>query len=133
MMKFLIIIFFTLITEANLISVESSTDGYGMFTYLISSGVAPFYFGGNFDVLKVAIPSAGVLETHGPEGWYSEIDDNDTVTWLYTNSYIGFIDKSHLEFSIKSVYAQSTNYSDTTGTLWQKGYVAGDIYNTNYL
>jgi len=133
-MKFLIFIIFSFsfLAKASLISVASSNDNSGMFFYSVSSGTAPFYFGGYVNMLKVVIPSAGVLNTYGPEGWYATVDENNIVTWSFTNSYIGFINTSNLVFCIKSVYTLSTNYSGPTGTLWQKGYASGDIYNTNY-
>jgi len=127
-----IFLFSSMLTRANLISVISSHDGTGMFTYSVSSSSSPFYFGGDSNMLKVVIPSAGVMETYSPDGWYSTVDASNIVTWLCTNSSSRYIDESPLEFKIESIYKHSTNYSGHAGTLWQKGYVAGEVYDTNY-
>jgi len=127
-----IVLFFSLPSAANLISIISSNDGMGEFTYSVSADSLQFYFGGNTNILKIVVPSAGVVETHNPDGWYSIVDAYNVVTWLCTNSSSWYIDESLLEFKINSIYPASTNYNGPPGSALPKGYVAGEVYNTNY-
>ena len=120
------IIGFSNSTSANLVSVASINDGSGLFTYKISAGADPYFFGGNTNFLKIVIPSKGVISTIDPPGWVSEIN-NDIVTWKCTNSALDYIDYTTIDFSLQSSMIFATNYSVS-----DMGFVQGEIYNTNH-
>ncbi len=111
----------------NLVSVISSNDGNGLFTYTVSSADEPYYFGGDTNLLKIIIPSAAVVSTSNPPGWYSTIDIHNTVTWRCTNSFLWYIDGASRKFSLLSSFPETCVY---TGSF--AGLVQGEIYNTNY-
>ena len=117
---------FSQVSSGGLVSITSTNDGSGLFTYKVSAGADPYFFGGNTNIFKVIIPSAGVISTFDPSDWVSTIDSDDVVTWSYTNSYIGYIDNTLIEFSLQSSFPLVTNY---TGI--DMGFVQGEIYNTN--
>ena len=120
-------ILFNCITFGKMITVVSSNEGSGIFTYKISAGSAPYFFGGSNNLLKIVIPSAHVSETFDPPGWTSTIDAGSKVTWSFTNSAIEYIDATEFEFSLKSFSLKQTNYTDLA-----KGFVRGEIFSNDY-
>ena len=106
------------------ISVESSDDGAGRFTYSVSDGTATGFLGGNTNIFKLIFPADEVTDTFSPPGWVAEITD-DNVVWSCTNSALGFIpgSSSPLEFYLQS---DCTLVSNLTGT------VSGELYTNNY-
>jgi len=121
------VLVFTNISVGSLVSVISSNNGSGLFTYKISANEEPYFFGGDTNLLKIVIPSEGVISTFDPPGWTSVIDINDTVIWKCTNSALWYVDNSAHEFSLQSSFLLVTNYIGT-----DMGFVQGEIYNTNY-
>lgn len=121
------VIVFSNISAGSLVSVISSNNGSGLFTYKISADDEPYFFGGNTNLLKIVIPSEAVISTIDPPGWLSEVGANDTVTWKCTNSTLWYVDNTTREFSLQSSYSLVTNY---TGI--DMGFAQGEIYNTNY-
>ncbi|RLD12575.1 MAG: hypothetical protein DRI44_00090 [Chlamydiae bacterium] len=118
---------FSNISSANLVSVISTNNGSGLFTYKISAGIDPYFFGGNTNFLKIIIPSVAVVSTIDPPGWISTINIDDTITWECTNPVLNYVDYDLVDFSLQSSILIATNYP-----INKTGLVQGEIYNTNH-
>ena len=126
------IILFNCIGFGTMLNIVSTNEGNGKFTYKVSAGTAPYYFGGKTELLKVVVPSVNVDETYNPEGWTSTVDDDNTVTWICTNSAIAYIDTNEFVFSLKSFNMEQTNYNNSLGEIYSKGFVQGEVYSNDY-
>ena len=126
------IILFNCIGFGTMLNIVSTNEGNGKFTYKVSAGTEPYYFGGKTDLLKIVLPSENVIETYNPEGWSSTVDVDNTVTWICTNSAITFIDSNEFIFSLISDNIEQTNYNNSFGEFYSKGFVQGEVYSNDY-
>jgi len=109
----------------NLLSVTSTTDGNGLFSYTFSLGSDPYVWGLDTNG-QVIIPSHGILDIAGPPGWAATIDTNDIITWQPTSGRV-FLGQPTLIFSVHSSYTNAVSY-DQMQEPYQMGIVAGVAY-----
>ena len=128
--KFAILLAVTVINNncfGTMISVQSSTDSNGVYSYSVSLGNEPLTFGGEGS-LSMQIPSQYVQDIVSPDGWISELSE-DGVMWSCTNNDAR-ITSQPIVFSLKSSIAGWTNYI-TSSDDYPAGKVIGSVYNTN--
>jgi hypothetical protein len=88
------------------VTVNSSDDGHGLYSYTFSSDSTNEYF----TLGAVIIQSHGILGTTQPPGWTVSIDTNDYIQWDYTDGYLPLTNA--VTFSVQSGYPVPRVYND---------------------
>jgi hypothetical protein len=117
--------------SGSMIAVNSSDDGGGLFSYVVTRGADPYLFGGMSSSLFIRVPSYGIVATYDPPGWRSVTTDAHTVTWQYQGTWV--LDSEVVTCALQSVSSSAIDYDDLdpSGT-YPQGYVMGDVYTTNH-
>ena len=113
--------------NGSMLSVLSSTDSNGVYSYNISVGDESLTFGGS-GMLSLQIPSIDIQEIFSPPGWTSAVSDNIAI-WVCTNDN-AYITTQTATFSLRSSIAVWTNYS-TSSAGYPAGKIIGSVYYTN--
>ena len=110
------------------LSVTSSTDGNGLFTYTF--GMAnPSYVWGVFTNQALVLPSYGILGVTTPPGWNYFIED-DHYIHLQPDAQPVFIGEPSLTFSVLSSFTSSTMYTNLFGAPpYERGIVVGTVFS----
>lgn len=88
------------------ITVNSSDDGHGLYSYTFLPGSTNEYF----SLGSIIIQSHGILGTTQPPGWTVSIDTNDNIEWDYTDNYLPL--SNSVTFSVQSGYPVPRLYND---------------------
>ncbi len=114
------------------LSVTSSTDGNGLYTYTFSKGSQPYVWGLS-TTTAIYLQSYGVLETSQPTNWTANFDGSGRIVWSVANG-IAFLD-APVTVSVRSIFKTSrmyTNWGDDP-IVFRQGFVLGQIYDiTNH-
>jgi len=117
--------------QAAMISVDSSHDGGGLFSYVVTRGADPYLFGGMSSSLFIRVPSYGIVDTFDPPGWQSITTDAHTVTWQYLGTWV--LDSEVVTCQLQSVSSSAMTYDELDpAATYPQGYVMGDVYTTNH-
>jgi hypothetical protein len=112
----------------SLMTVASTTDGNGLFSYTFSPGIDPLIWQMEVGAGTIAIPSHGVLGYTTPEGWTARVDQNETVVWERVGASI-LLGQPPLTFSIRSSFTQSVVYDGPVGSEPNpSGVIIGVVY-----
>ncbi len=115
---------------AQLASLNTTTNGHGLFVYTLSPAGDELVFGGDSN-LTFKLSSYAISAVSNPPGWESHIEGN-LVTWFPTNE-ICLIDKP-LDFTIVSYINDVTTYEELSGTgIYSQATILGNVYETNGL
>ena len=82
------------------LSVTSSTDGNGLYTYTFSKGSQPYVWGLS-TTTAIYLKSYGVLETSQPTNWSAKFDGSGRIVWSVANG-IAFLD-APVTVSVRSI------------------------------
>src|SRR5215218_5059100 len=67
------------------LTVTSTDDGHGLYSYTFSRGDEPYIWGFSNTNEVILMKSYGIIETLQPPGWTSTVDSSGMITWCYTN------------------------------------------------
>jgi len=111
------------------VSVSSTTDGHGLFSYTFYLGSPSYVWGIQPDNGNIIIQSHGILEVMSPPGWVATVDANEFITWQPTNGTI-YIGQPPLTFSILSSQTNSILYDQwgISDPIYMKGIIGGSLY-----
>jgi hypothetical protein len=110
------------------LTVISSTDGNGLYTYTFSKGTQPFVWGLSTNS-AIYLQSYGVIETSQPTNWVANFDLFGRIVWNVPNG-IDYIDDP-VTVTVRSVFKIPRTY-DSWGedepSVFRRGFVLGDAY-----
>jgi len=111
------------------VSVSSTTDGHGLFSYTFDLGSPLYVWGIQPDNGDISIQSHGILEVISPPGWVATVDANEFITWQPTNGTI-YIGQPPLTFSVISSNTNSILYDQwgISNPVYLKGIISGSLY-----
>ncbi len=110
------------------ISVSSTTDGNGLFSYTIDLGSSSYVWGVSSDNGDVYIPSYGILDVISPTGWTASVDAYQGITWVPTSGAV-YLGQPSVTFSIISSSTETALYDQPLGSGgYQKGAVFASLY-----
>jgi len=114
------------------LTVTSSTDGQGLYTYTFSKGSQPYVWGLSTNT-AIYLQSYGVLGTSQPTNWIASFDESGRIVWSATNGIV-FIEDPVI-VSVRSIFKTSRAYKswDDEPPVFRKGFALGTIYGiTNH-
>jgi hypothetical protein len=112
------------------VSVSSTTDGNGLFSYTFNlNDSSPYVWGLNDTEGDLQIPSYGILNIISPPGWAATVDSNDIITWQPTSSDWVYLGQPPLTFSVQSSSTVAVPYDQIgePGDTYIEGGVAGTL------
>jgi hypothetical protein len=110
------------------LTVTSSTDGNGLYTYTFSKGTQPFVWGLSTNT-AIYLQSYGVIETSQPTNWVANFDPFGRIVWNVPNG-IDYIDDP-VTVTVRSVFKISRTYSswgEDEPSVFRRGFVLGYAY-----
>jgi hypothetical protein len=110
------------------LSVSSSTDGNGLYTYTFSKGSQPFVWGLSTNT-AIYLQSYGVVETTQPAHWNVSFDSFGRIVWSVPNG-IDYIDDP-VTLTVRSIFKTSRTYNswgEEEPSVFRRGYVLGYAY-----
>jgi hypothetical protein len=113
------------------ISVSSTHDGTGLFSYTFTLGNPNFAWGFSTNQTTLTMRFHGVQTVFSPAGWTSQVDTNDFVTWRYLNADLVLLGDPSITFTIQSSSTTTALY-DRFGPPdpdYPRGIVVGAIYD----
>jgi hypothetical protein len=111
------------------LSVSSTTDGNGLFSYTFDLGSSGYVWGVSSG--GVSIQVYGVENVISPSGWSATIGTNDLIIWrpIDGTAYLG---QPPVTFSVQSIYSGVVNYDQTAPlSPYQKGAVIGAVFTAS--
>jgi len=111
------------------VSVSSTTDSHGLFTYTFDLGPAPYVWGISPDNGDIFMQSHGILQVISPPGWTATVDANEFITWQPTSGTV-YVGESSLTFSVLSSYTDSILYDQwgVSDPDYLKGMIGGTLF-----
>ena len=110
------------------LSVSSSTDGNGLYTYTFAKGPQPFVWGLSTNT-AIYMQSYGVVQTTQPANWDASFDSFGRIVWSVPNG-IDYIDDP-VTVTVRSIFKTSRTY-DSWGeeepSVFRRGFVLGYAY-----
>ena len=108
----------------NALTVNSTTDGNGLFSYTFSLGPDPYAWcisqanGGG-----IQIQSYGIFDLRSPPGWNATVQPSGLITWQPSGSDPVYVGQPSLTFSVQSSSTEAITYDQSdepypTGTLF---------------
>ncbi len=111
------------------VSVSSTNNGNGLFSYTFSLGSDSSYvWGVSADNGDISIPSHGILDIISPPGWTATVDSNEIITWQSTSDECVFIGQPSLTFSVQSSSTEAVLYDERFGGSYPMGLVGGSLF-----
>ena len=104
--------------NAAFVSVESASDGNGVFTYSVTKYSESYTLGGSDELFSFTLKAYQVIELFSPAGWTCTNTGNETYTWLCTNTAVSVIGTNALVFSLQSENEFSLNMAPR---IWAMG------------
>ena len=115
--------------NAAFVSVESASDGNGVFTYSVTKYSESYTLGGSDELFSFTLKAYQVIELFSPAGWTCTNTGNETYTWLCTNTEVSVIGTNALVFSLQSENELSYTFDQPEYiSLYPQGTIAGEIY-----
>ena len=114
----------------SLVSVDSTTDGNGLFSYTFHSINTNYIIGVSDGDGGIYMQSHGILDVISPPGWAATVDDNEFITWAVSSGTV-FVGDPALTFSVRSAYTGSVLYDewgDGSDPTYLKGFLGGVAY-----
>ena len=111
------------------LSVSSTTDGNGLFSYTFDLGSSGYVWGVSSG--GVSIQVYGIENVISPNGWSATIGTNNLITWrpIDGTAYLG---QPPVTFSVQSIYSGVVNYNQTApSSPYQEGTVLGAVYTAS--
>ncbi len=102
------------VSSAQLISVASSNDGNGLFSYTFTLGDPTYAWGLNTNNGMLMMRFNGIQQAFNPLGWTSSIDANEIVTWQCLDNSLILLGSPAITFSIQSSSVQTAAYTNFT-------------------
>jgi len=113
------------------LSVSSTTDGSGLFSYTFNLGSSGYVWGVLTNSDGVSIQVYGVENVISPSGWSATIGANDWITWRPTDG-TAYLGQPSVTFSVQSIYSGVVNYDQTAPlSRYLKGTVLGAVYTAS--
>ena len=111
------------------VSVSSTTDGHGLYSYTFELGSQPYVWGLQSNNGNIFIKSHGILEVISPPGWIATVDTREFITWQPTNGLV-FVGQPPLTFSVISSNTNSILYvpSAEPDPVYPAGIIGGSLY-----
>jgi hypothetical protein len=110
------------------VSVSSTSDGNGLFSYTFDLGSSFHVWGVSSNNGDVYIPSYGILDVISPPGWTASVDAYQGITWVPTSDTV-YLGQPSLTFSVLSSSTGTALYDQPLGSGgYQKGAVFGSLY-----
>jgi hypothetical protein len=110
------------------LSVTSTTDGQGLFSYTFGLGSPSYVWAVSPGAGDIQLQSYGILDVISPPGWTATVDANDYITWQPTSDTF-YLGQPSLTFSVLSSYTGSILYDQWTepDPVYPGGFVIGVI------
>jgi hypothetical protein len=111
------------------LSVSSTTDGHGLFSYTFDLGSSSYVWGVSSNNGGVYIQSHGILDVISPSGWTATVDANEFINWQPTSGTV-YLGQPPVTFSVLSSCTGTILY-DQWGESepdYLKGMVGGSLY-----
>lgn len=111
------------------VSVSSTTDGNGLFSYTFDLGSSSYVWGVSSDNGDIYMQSHGILEVISPPGWTATVDANEFITWQPTSGTV-YVGQPSLTFSVLSSYTDSILYDQwgVSDPVYLKGIIGGTLF-----
>jgi hypothetical protein len=111
------------------VSVSSTTDGHGLFTYTFDLGPSPYVWGISPDNGDIFMQSHGILQVISPPGWAATVDPEEFITWQPTSGTV-YVGQPSLTFSVLSSYTDSILYDQwgVSDPVYLKGIIGGTLF-----
>ena len=118
------------VSSAQLISVASSNDGNGLFSYTFTLGDPTYAWGLSTNNGLLMMRFNGIQQAFNPSGWTSSIDANEIVTWQCLNNSLVLLGSPAITFSIQSSSVQTALYNNLTfpNDPYPLGVMVGNAY-----
>ena len=113
---------------ADMLTVTSTNDAHGLFTYTFSRGSDPYVWGLSTNGDAIYMQFYGVSELIPPPNWTASIDSSGRIVWSVTNDLV-YLD-SPVTFSVRSIFstARLYNAAPSAPSAFSQGLVIGDAY-----
>jgi hypothetical protein len=116
--------------QNGMLSVISSNNGRGLYTYTFTNGGSIFFWGLSPISQGIYLQSYGVIQTTQPAGWTATVTPGGLVNWQVTNGTFYF--DQGVTLSVFSSFAVPRYYNDDTGgTFFSTGTLLGEIYTND--
>ncbi|NLF41023.1 hypothetical protein GX586_16390 [bacterium] len=126
----LIALLATRAAQASLVSIESSSDNHGLFTYRVTRNDDQYTLGSASQLLAFSVRAYQVVSTVSPPGWMCSNAGDTMLTWTCTNTAAAIIDDNALEFSFNSAVPNVVSYTDPSfAEQYPQGVIAGEVYD----
>jgi len=111
-----------------LFTVDSTTDGNGLFSYTFTQADPSYIFGVSANVGGggIFIQSYDILDVISPPGWTASVDSTGFIDWYPTSGTV-FIGQPPLTFSVQSSSTEAITYDQNSGAYFE-GILAGEAY-----
>jgi hypothetical protein len=110
------------------LTVTSSTDGNGLYTYTFSKGTQPVVWGLSTNT-SIYLQSYGVVETSQPTNWTASFDTFGRIVWTVPNG-IDYIDDP-VTVTVRSTFKTARTYDswgEEESSVFRRGFVLGYAY-----
>jgi hypothetical protein len=122
-----VLLFLSLPARAQYLSVASSTDGNGLFTYTFGSSSSALIWGTQTN-LGIIVPSYGIVEISTPADWTYSIE-NETVIHFLPKTEPVYIGEPAVTFTVRSTSTSAVAYTNGPGLgEYSRGLVVGNVY-----
>ena len=117
---------------AGMTTVQSSTDSNGFYSYTLTCGDEPYWFGGDSNVLGISVLSRAIVAIFDPPGWSSSTDTQSRITWRRSDGTAWLCGTNAVTFSLTSSIKDPVLYDEPIdSTAYPRGTVVGEVYGTN--
>jgi hypothetical protein len=122
-----VLLLLSLPATAQQLSVTSSTDGNGLFTYTFGSSSTSLIWGAQTNQ-GILLPSFGILEISTPPDWTYSIQ-NETTIYFVPKSGLVYIGEPEVTFTVRSSSTSAVTYTNTTYfSDYSRGLIVGNVY-----
>ena len=92
------------------LSVSSTTDGHGLFSYTFDRvATSPYIWEVSPNSGGIFVQSHGILDVISPPGWTATVDANEMINWLPTSGAM-YLGQPPVTFSVSSSYSGAVLY-----------------------
>ena len=124
------------VANAQLISVLSTNNGNGLFSYTFTLGNPSYAWGFSTNESELTMRFHGIQTAFSPAGWISEVETDDFVTWRYVNTDLVLLGNPSITFAIQSSSIGTALYDNILGSPvpdYPRGIVVGSVYDVTTL
>jgi hypothetical protein len=111
------------------VSVTSTTDGNGLYSYTFNLGSSSDVWGVSPDNGDIYMQSHGIIDVINPPGWTDTVDANGFITWQPASGTV-YVGQPSLTFSVLSSDTDSTLYNQwgVSDPTYLEGAISGTLF-----